>query len=250
MAETAAQAVGNVPAKFINADGTVNVTEMAKAYTELERAKLSPETTVPDPTPAPVEPSADTATPAGDESITDILNKPDETPDTLDWDAVRTEIATTGKLSDETLGKLKEAGVPADLVQAAVDGAALKAKTQMARAAELVGGAENLKAILEWARGQYSETERQALATALEGPLAETTLTGLAEAYKVAQPGKLVSTAGDPASGMAPGQKKIIGFANDKEMFAAMDDPRYQYDPEYQEEIRLRCAVNSTTTYR
>ncbi|MHC4302541.1 MAG: capsid assembly protein, partial [Planctomycetota bacterium] len=90
----------------------------------------------------------------------------------------------------------------------------------------------------------------QALATALEGPLAETTLTGLAEAYKVAQPGKLVSTAGDPASGMPPTQKKIVGFANQKEMFAAMDDPRYQYDPEYQEEVRLRCAVNSTQTVR
>jgi hypothetical protein len=241
---------GIVPLKFKNDDGTTNVEALTQAYVNLERAKLGGEPTpvVPDPTPvAPVAPVVPTE-PTTD-TIGDILTKKE--PDVvLDWTAVRAEISEKGELSAETLGKLNEAGIPTDLVNAAIEGQKMKAQAQMSKASDIVGGVENLKGLLEWARGQFNEAERMTLAQALEGPLAETTLKGLFEAYKAAKPGTLVSTAGDPSAGLAPGATIIKQYANEKEMFADMNDKRYQYDPDWQEHVRLRCAASSSQTIK
>jgi hypothetical protein len=248
MVDSMANTPNVVPDKFKNADGSLNTEALLKSYTELERQRSGG---APDPTPAPNVAAEQPAPEAGapdagdDESITDILTKKDPEP-SLDWDSIRSQIRDDGKLAPETLKALKEAGIPEDLVNAAVHGAALQAQAQMARAAELVGGKENLTSILQWARETYDEPQRVALAEQLSGPMAETVLRGLHQAFEAAKPGTLVNTAADGTGGLSPTTPEIQPYRTFGEMKADMNKPEYQYDPDFQNHVAKRCAAGGT----
>ncbi len=250
-AATALAAANNnpkVPAKFQNADGTLNQEAMLEAYTQLERKQAG----VPDPivAPDPVTsgPAPVTAAPTGDNTIDDLLRDPKVVESAVDWAALQTEVADTGEVSAETLAKVEAAGVPKEAVAAAITGWKLQAQEQFKRAADLVGGEEVLKATIAWAKQTYSPEQLGALSAALRGQLGEQTLMGLHQAFIVANPksplidtSKSASAVGQVGPGAANAQ--IIPYRTKEEMFADMDDPKYKSDPDFQKHVAKRCAA-------
>lgn len=164
------------------------------------------------------------------------------------WETAADEILESGGLSDATRKLLKEKyEVPDAIIDQHV--ATYQAQAQaVAREAEtLVGGVEVLDSVLEFARTTLDEVEKAELNKSLSGPAWKTTLLGLKarmEAEKGPSAPKVPTVNAPPKGGAAR------PFANMQEQLVAMRDPRYQFDPEYREQVAARIRATSTTRVR
>lgn len=157
------------------------------------------------------------------------------------WASVEAEVTQSGELSAETRQQLADMNIPESVIEGYLGG--LKATQAQAaqQAAEQVGGAENLQSIIDWASKNLSAEERSSVNAALQAPGWETTLMGLKARMDATQPvnnepGPGPQTVGSMPSGVAP-------YSDQREMVAAIQDPRYGTDPQYtafvQDRIRL-----------
>lgn len=141
-----AEPSSEVPAKFLNADGSVNVAALAKSFKELEkRFHGGDRGQEPDPPSAPSD--ADAAARAATQAAG------------IDYAALVSEFQTAGKLSDATYDRLKAAGIDRTVVD---DYVGLKTREADARRAEIlaeVGGQEGFTRLSEWAKTSLSEAE-------------------------------------------------------------------------------------------
>jgi len=242
-----------VPAKFRGEDGTVNVDALLGSYLELERRQSG----APDadnvvheaprneaPPPSPVDPPA----PSPEQgTFADALNDAPRVEPNQAWDALRSEIATKGSVSDQTQEQLRQLGVPDEVVTNTVEGLKAKQTADMARAADLVGGREALDATFAWAKQNMPAEQRQRLLADLQGPNGEMVLLGLRERARAAgafgEPGTLVDTqGGGPAP---PANSQIKPFRDAAERQQAMSDPRYRTDPDYRAMVYKRLGMNA-----
>jgi len=245
-----------IPAKFKDANGVVNVDALTASYLELERARSGVPATPVTETPAANAADAadaltqsDTSTPADAESLADALSEP-KAPEGADlWTAVGKEFDETGSLSEGTVKGLLDAGVPQAMIEAAVAGRKIKQQQDMVKAADLVGGKEELDATLAWAKENLSDAEKQAIIPQLRGAQAETILMGLHARRVAAAPAASgqVDTSniaggtlpqGNPAANLVP-------FRDWNEQQSAMRDPRYQTDPDYRAECEARLILGA-----
>lgn len=163
----------------------------------------------------------------------------------VDWAAVDAELAKDNDLSAGTKKALVDAGIP----QAMVDARVRDHKAQIARgaaeAATLVGGQDQLKAILAWGRANLPEADQQQLADQLRGPGWKLALLGLRSLRDAAEgtagknePRDITGAPGGPAKG------QVQPFATRGEMRAAMTDPKYGRDKEYTEHVMARVIAS------
>ena len=235
-AEQAARS-GQVPDKFKNEDGTVNVEALAKSYTELEKVAFSGKkeeaTPEPEPTPAPQ---------AEDAPLTP-LNEMLDAPKTTVWDNVEKE-AASGSLSEETLKSLRDSGVPDSIIASYTDGLQAKKEARTQAAANAVGGVDNLTKAMEFARNNFSPEQLEAFKGQLNGPTWEVTLKGLAMQagldINTAPRQDSVATSGPSA---APPSKEVVPFRDMAEQLAATSSPQYRTDPDYREHVAQRLRA-------
>lgn len=266
MAQIALQQPERIPAKFRKQDGTIDVDALAKSYTELEsRMHGAPGT---DPTSADVSgsnQSSETTTEslleaetgqqstAGEDgsatSFAEALADPKQPEPNKAWEQAQQELSTKGELSEATTKALTEMGVPEAIIQSTVSAFKLQQQQSMERAAELVGGKEQLTATFEWAKKNLSVEQRKELAKALQGPNGEMVLAGLhakaqsAGATPEVTAGTQVDTSYNGPS-IAPDQNATIKpFADQQELQAAMTDPRYYSDPSYRRMVAKRLGA-------
>lgn len=175
-----------------------------------------------------------------------IPDKPVPTPQATEdeWNKWGGEIATNGALNDETREAIKKRyGIPDAILNSYVDGVRLKQKEVAASAAETVGGAQSLNDILAWSTENLTDEERGSVNESLKRPGWQNVLLGLksrmdSSAHK--EPKSRVSTTTGVPYGVKP-------FANQKELVAAMRDPKYKYDPEYQAAVAARVRITGHT---
>ena len=167
----------------------------------------------------------------------DVQAEPEETPETNWLDEAYRSINESGKLSEEVAKQLSEmngvdvfnamqASMPApegrDLTQGEVD-SIYKA----------VGGEEQYGQMISWAQSNLSESQVQAFDQIIEsGNMDQINLAikGLTSQYTdaVGQEGDLLQ--GKPASALDE-------FRSQAELIEAMNDPRYDDDPAYRQDV-------------
>jgi lysozyme family protein len=159
--------------------------------------------------------------------------------------ALSTEFAKDGELSDETLKLLADKGFDKKAVDGFIAGQQAIAEKLSSALTELAGGKEKLAATFEWAKANLSEADIAAYDAAVDsGNLG---LTKLALQGVIAQYNEAVGT--DPA--LITGVEALKStdsppFANNAQVVAAMQDPRYKTDEEYRQKVAARLANTST----
>ncbi len=219
-----------VPDKFWK-DGKVDVANLAKSYTELEKARS---------TPAPVVAPAISAAPVPVATLT---------PETaaaagVDLAALSQEYLANNKaLKPESLAALAAKGISAETVKSYISGQEAAATAQVNALAAAVGGIEPLQRLYEWANANLSAVDKAAYDAVIKtgNPAAAAFAIQGLQARHVAAVGKepaLVSASAAPVtSGIAP-------FESAAQMTEAMRDPKYAKDPAYRKSVEQRIAVS------
>lgn len=155
-----------IPAKFLNADGTPNVAALAKSYTELEkRMSAPPAPAAPTPAPAAAPPDADNPLdipkpPPAPELAADATPQQVLSHAGLDPAAIEQKLISTGDIEPADYDALAKKGYPKTVVQAFIAGQVQQVKAIQTKAAEVVGGAEQLNNLRQWAAANLNDADK------------------------------------------------------------------------------------------
>lgn len=199
----------NVPEKFWDATkGTINTDALLRSYTELERTHSAAP-----PTP-PAPPS----------------NK-------INTDAIDSELAQSGQLSEDTYKKYEAQGVPRDMLDRYVSGLNAEVTAFKSKVFEVVGGEGSFDAMRSWAAANLPRAEIEAFNDALTGSVEQALLAvhGLKARYEASN-GALPRLLG---GGGRPGADSFNSWAEVRE---AMRDKKYEADPAYRKTIEDKLA--------
>lgn len=215
--EQAAERPDWLPEKFKSPE------DMAKAYAELESKQSKPEEK-PAPTP---EAATEAAKKAG-----------------VDMAALSAEYAEKGELSEATLKDLESKGFDRPTVDAYIEGQKALGAKMVAAASEAVGGEENLKATLAWAKANLSEEAIAAYDKTIDGgdlATIDLAVRGLYSQFVAAEGKAPTLVTGEQATG----EKGAVAFTSTEQVRAAMSDPRYAKDAAYRKQVANRLAVSN-----
>jgi hypothetical protein len=246
-----------VPDKFWDAEkGVVRVDDLAKSYTELEKARSAAPVFKAD-TPAKV-PTVDEAKAflvtkgVSAEDIAKLdedgvkakyaeLNKPAAPKSSgIDMAALNAEFAANGDLTAETRQKLADDGYPKEIVDGYISGQKALAEKYDQAAFAIAGGEASFKAMADWASQNFTEADAKAYNEAVTSrDVAKMNLAvqGLKSRYEAAEGLKPNLLKGDGSANSAQ------GFTSREEMVKAMSDPRYKKDPAYRKTVETRVGL-------
>lgn len=257
MAAEGAAAMGHVPAKFKNEDGTVNMEAFVKSYAELEKQFHQPsqpaqepvqEVAEPEPIKAPVEELRVPDAPEEEEATEPAA--PSTVVSDEEMSGYVQEIMAKGDISAESRADLVKRGIPESLISSMVEGHRARMNQQFKVAGEIVGGEQRLHEIFGWAAKNLSVEQRAAVNAGLAGTASEATLLGLAAMYdKAAQTPKASEPREAPRYGASAATgKTVAGFATKAEYYAAANDPKMVTDPKYRADVEARMIKTNWTT--
>lgn len=155
----------------------------------------------------------------------------------VDFEHLTEEFLENGTLSEDSFKSLEEAGLPREVVEAHIAGLHAQAELTRYRAAESVGGAENLEALLQWAGEALPEKEIDYINSLVAS--------GDFDGYLLALQGvkaRFESSFGSFEAAPIQGETNALGvdvYHSMEEMKADMRDPRYAKD----EAFRARVAA-------
>lgn len=233
----ASMAPANVPDKFKNTDGTVNLPALAQAYRELETKQST----------AKVEPKIETPATAGiDPGLIEeaLTGKVEAGASASGWQTAQAEIETDGDISPTTREALKaKHGVDDNVLNGMVSGhkATLAVHTQ--KLADSVGGAEALTGVLQYAARTMQPAELTQLRAALKGPMGPMVLKGLSASMNAQPTSVNTQMRANPGASLsvvanAAGAKPM--FTTIAEMMSEMRSPAYRNGTD---EYRLSVAA-------
>ena len=162
----------------------------------------------------------------------------------VDMDALTAEMRDTGKLSDATYDQMEKKGIGREVMDRYVSGQEALAREVTRELAEIAGGDEGLKTVMAWAETGLNEQDKMAYNNAIGNadlPGARLALRGVVAAYVDAngrEPSLVTaveSIRGHP--GAAP-------FRSRAQMTAAIQDPKYEKDSAYREDVMARIRVS------
>ena len=255
------QGSGDVPAKFIREDGSVDVASLAKSYMALESgtgaapaieaAPASPEQAITESGEAALEGALeslqipDTTTPEAEVEV----EAPATTMTDGDWEEAKSGIWKTGELSESEAAALAaKTGWDATTVQQW--GLAQRAEIQSSfnQAADVVGGHDTLTSMLKWASEALPPEEQKAINSQLRQPGAtEYVLLGVKSRYEA-------STTPEARASQEPAATprravtapvlatKALGFASHAEFSAARSSVDFTSDPTYRSNVMQRMS--------
>lgn len=160
----------------------------------------------------------------------------------IDFNALSAEFDQNGELSAQSLSSLEKAGYPKAMVDAYVQGMQAKADAFVASVKGLAGGEEGWNQIAQFAAQdeQLKATINRAVEVGDLGQLGliiEGVQARIAAQYGTANPTLMGGGAGT--------QSTPAAFTSNEEMVKAMQDPRYQKDAQYTQEVYSKIK-NST----
>lgn len=262
MAAQGTVAMGKVPDKFKNEDGSVNMDALIKSYTELE-TKLHTPSPEPETKPEPVD--------TGPEAVIDELRVPEidkeSTEEQVQTEAAKVgltredlgemtqEIMRAGSISDEQRSSLNQRGIDDAVIDAVVEGQRARMRQQYAQAADIVGGSDRLSKIFGWAAHNLDEVQRAQINAGLASNASEITLRGLASMYDYAVSNKPKSQEFQEPSrkpGQSPAGREVVqGFATKAEYYQAYEDlQKNPNDAKLRARVEERMVKTDWTTIR
>lgn len=245
-----------VPEKFFK-DGRINIKALAESYGELEKSRSTQPKT--ESTPAPGSTSTEGTKP-GEAPKTDgqTQNPPQIVIPGVNQASMEhysKEIQKDGKLSDASYGDLAKLGYPKTVVDAYVKGlmadamvnnAVSETKLAMQEVSNItasIGGEKVLGEMLQWASSNLSPQELAVYNEAVSGSDAakvKMAVHGMYHAFKEAKGPSLIG--GRPPVNAG---SNVVPFKSVDEVVLAMQNPRYDKDPSYRQEIEARIAVSN-----
>lgn len=154
------------------------------------------------------------------------------------------KFAAEGSFSEEDYAAMEEMGYTRALVDGYAEGQRAIAERMVGELHEITGGQANFAKMQAWTKEALTVEERKAFnKVANSGNLEDTkaALRGLWARYQQAHPRRARRTAGNrpaPNAGLTP-------FANQDEMLAAMDNPKYGTDEAYTKQVEARVGVSN-----
>lgn len=177
------------------------------------------------------------------EAHPDVLAVPQkqvDQPTGSEWNEWGQEILQSGDLSADTRSKIKQKfQVPDDVIDGYMMGIRARQKETVDQAAKVVGSQENLSKVLDWAKNNLDDAERDSVNQSLQRAGWQNVLLGLKARMDLAnpEPKARVNTVNGIPQGIKP-------FNSSKEMTMAIRDPRYKYDSDYQNLIQERIRIS------
>lgn len=225
----------HVPEKFWDAEkGTVNTEALLKSYTELERARSQPETPAAPTgeqkdTPAPVTENGKIEKPKADES------QPQSSPLTEVIAAAQQEYASAKEVSEDTVKRLEEAGIPREVFQLYLKGVEAQERATVTAVHQIVGGEEAYNEMARWAANALSDAELEAFNNALDNEaLRENAVRGLYARFSETRPneGRMIAPNGDSAANASD------VYTTRDQLIADQKSERYQLDEGFRREVQ------------
>ncbi len=204
--------------------------DMAQAYKELEKKLSSNTESVPnndEVTPPPQTPSPHQQAQIQEAQKT-LANAG------LDYNKFANEYAEKGELSPESYTELKSKGMSTEMVDSWIEGQEAISERLTKTAFGSVGGEQNYQDLVKWAGETLPKDEIDAFNRALESPNNQDSLfaiKSLNAQYQLANgssPNLIQGSTGKSSSGT---------FTSLAQMSEAMNDPKYQTDPAFREEV-------------
>ncbi len=243
-----------IPEKFFK-DGRIDIKALAESYGELERTRSSqPPAPKPDVTElgdrqadgskAPSQKADPNAAP---EIVIPGVNK-------ASMEHYTKELTEGGKLSDASYADLAKLGYPKAVVDSYVKG--LQADAMVSQAiqdvriadAEIatitasIGGEKTLGKMLQWASSNLDAKDLAVYNEAVSGndpARVKMAVQGMFHAFKQASGPNLIG--GRPSVSTSEAEP----FNSNDEVIQAMEDPRYDRDPSYRDQVAKRIAVSN-----
>jgi len=202
---------GWLPEKFRSAE------EMAKAYSALEQKQSKQ--------------AAETTTDEAREAVESAG---------VDFDALSTEYAENGELSEKAYEDLDKAGIPRRIVNSYIDAQLGQAEVAQQKAYDSVGGQENYQNMVGWASNNLSDSEIDAFNEAVNSgnpSSVELAINGLKARYE--------STEGvEPARTIAGNVARNSGgvYRSLAELMTDMQSSEYKNDPAFRSDVERKLA--------
>ena len=219
-----------------------SVEELEKGYQELQKklgSNQNTETNGDDPnTPPEVDPK----------DVKDAATRDDAEPSSMN-DAVTKaslEFHETGEVSEATRASLHKLGVNDEVINSFIETSKVNQQQNRKEVAEVVGGEENFKTILNWAGSNLSQEEKETYNEMLQSTNLGTikkAVKDLHTQYNKANPNLLRGGGGGNAAVVKP-------FNSKTEVLNAMHDKRYGEDMHYTEHVKNRLSVTNRKAIR
>lgn len=215
--------------------------DLAKAYAELERKLSAPKSQTPS-TPPSQNAQAGAETPQSPQGNAQEQQAREAVADAgINYDALSTEFAENGTLSDDSYKLLESKGIPRDMVDAYIEGQNAIADALTSKVFQIAGGEEPYRQMLDWAKTNLSPQEQAAYDRAIYADAASASLAvqGLVAKYQQ-ENGRF----GSLINGKA-GTGNTAGYNSRAEMIRDMGDIRYKSDSAFRANVENRLALTT-----
>ena len=156
------------------------------------------------------------------------------------------ELATTGSLSPETRGSIKEyTGFTDGMINDYEAAQHARLKNRFDEASSVVGGRKEMDKIFKWATTSLSKEERDSINAGLSSAQYEITLRGLAAKYNeaVGDPkAKEPTTTPKNLASVPASETGYIGYRTQREFKADRNNPKFQLDKAFRNAVEERMA--------
>lgn len=187
----------------------------------------------------------------GDEAADASTEQPIEYGDKLDVAAYQNEFDTNGKLSDATYDHIsKLTGMERGDIDAIVSAMKDRQDRNVARWDNMMGGAENKQAVLEWARENYTDAQRASFNKVFDSNdvnAIDLAVKGMVADYREAggtfkAQGSAIDPNAEPVYG---NRQSVTGFASEADYRTEVRSQRYKKDPTYRASVQAKLRASS-----
>lgn len=161
-----------------------------------------------------------------------------------DWKQWTVEFATKNDLSPETLDTIKKkTNLPESIINEYMIGQKAKLEMAYTKAAELIGGKDQLAKMFDWASKNLSQAEQDSINQNLASPSWDIALYGLQAKYAKATGTSKKAEPKQTAKGQIPvasTQQGIVGYKTKREFSAERNHPKFNTDPKFRNYVEQR----------
>lgn len=168
-----------------------------------------------------------------------------------DWKQWTVEFATKNDLSPETLDVIKKkTNLPESVINDYMQGQKAKLEVAYSKAAELIGGKDELAKMFDWASKNLTQAEQDSINNNLASPAWDVALYGLQAKYAKATVTSKKAEPKPTARGQIPiasTQQGIVGYQTKREFSAERNNPMFNSDPKYRNYVEQRMLRTDFT---
>jgi hypothetical protein len=168
-----------------------------------------------------------------------------------DWKQWTVEFATNNNLSTETLDTIKKkTNLPESIISEYMIGQKAKLEIAYSKAAELIGGKDQLAKMFDWASKNLTQAEQNAINQNLASPSWDVALYGLQTKFAKATGTSKAAEPKQTARGqvpMASTQQSIVAYQTKREFMAERNNPKFSNDPKFRAYVEQRMLKTNFT---